>query len=490
MKSNFGQFSNRQLMVMFVIAAVGLSLSGYLTVQSFGHSGVAGCSGQVFDCDHVLKSHWSKLLGIPVSVFAVGTYVLLIGAIVGSSTTNRRATRERLASLITGLSLAAGFAAFWFVSLQAFVLQHFCWYCLTAHACGISVAVISLVGNTQPYALNRLRIGACSFGLVTLIAVLQIATPQAPTFILEEFPQVSSDFQSEEIEAEFISPFDDVDLDVRSELIDEPETSTSTTRIQSNSGVREAISATAPYSAIMIARLMLTSRSSSLSNGLLVSTVVNNNANRKSKKRQHRTNGSKTEAGRVISILNGSLKLNTSHWPIIGDPAADTVIVELFDYTCPHCRQTSSTLQNAKKQRGKKLAIVALPVPMHTKCNDSVKVNHPKHAEACELANIAIAVWLTSPGSFEEFHNWMMKEADAPTAEQAMNKAVELVDKKQFAANFESNRPSKCIASTVKIYKRAGAGSIPKLVFPRSALVGKVSSLEIINQMIDQNLGK
>ncbi|MFM7298153.1 MAG: vitamin K epoxide reductase family protein, partial [Planctomycetota bacterium] len=43
-----------------------LLISGYLAWSAIRMQPVIGCSGsQLIDCEHVLNSHWSKVLGVP-----------------------------------------------------------------------------------------------------------------------------------------------------------------------------------------------------------------------------------------------------------------------------------------------------------------------------------------------------------------------------------------------------------------------------------------
>ena len=51
------------------LGLAGLALSAYLSWSALTASPIAGCSaGDVFNCEHVFSSHWSKIVGIPVGV--------------------------------------------------------------------------------------------------------------------------------------------------------------------------------------------------------------------------------------------------------------------------------------------------------------------------------------------------------------------------------------------------------------------------------------
>ncbi|MFK7820025.1 MAG: DsbA family protein [Planctomycetaceae bacterium] len=188
----------------------------------------------------------------------------------------------------------------------------------------------------------------------------------------------------------------------------------------------------------------------------------------------------------TINLVKGPTRLNVRHWPSIGNPDAKYVFVEMFDYTCPHCRETHKAVDGAIKKFGKDLAIICLPVPLDGKCNSMVQVTNAKHAEACEVSRIAIAVWRCKPSSFHKFHDWMFAAPNARTAMAARTFGEQLIGKERLTAELGKPYASQYIASHVKLYKGAGAGQVPKLMFPRSNVKGKIASANTLIQMIEQ----
>ena len=99
---------------------------------------VFGCSGgELIDCGHVLTSHWSKIMGIPVSVPAAGLYASLIALLAFAHRSGPESLRQLVWGGMTLGSVMAGLAVLWFIGLQVFVLKHYCPYCLVVHTCGI-----------------------------------------------------------------------------------------------------------------------------------------------------------------------------------------------------------------------------------------------------------------------------------------------------------------------------------------------------------------
>lgn len=159
---------------LLLLAAAGVS--GYLLAVSLSHGQVAGC-GQGSACDAVLQSRWAYILGLPVSALAlvVDLALLLTTFSCGpkSAPKQRRGAWEILAP---GAVLVLG-AALWFTALQVFVLQHYCPWCLTAHACGTVAAVLLLMRVPVSEARERREKdpGVASDRLVKVSALALVA---------------------------------------------------------------------------------------------------------------------------------------------------------------------------------------------------------------------------------------------------------------------------------------------------------------------------
>jgi len=152
------------------------AISGYLLSVSLSGGSVAGC-GQGSSCDAVLQSSWSRIFGLPVSALAlvVDLALLLTTFSCGAKSTakQRRGAWEILAP---GAVLVLG-AALWFTALQIFVLQRYCPWCLTAHACGAVAAVLLLMRVPVSEARSRREKdpGVPSDRLVKLAALALLA---------------------------------------------------------------------------------------------------------------------------------------------------------------------------------------------------------------------------------------------------------------------------------------------------------------------------
>ncbi|MGZ0174594.1 MAG: DsbA family protein [Planctomycetales bacterium] len=227
---------------------------------------------------------------------------------------------------------------------------------------------------------------------------------------------------------------------------------------------------------------------------LFVSTVV---AQQSTKVPETTPKNSSSQAGsessakperRIIRII-GDTKLDVRQWALIGKPDAKYVIVEMFDYTCPHCRDLHHEIDAVLKKFGDDLAVITLPVPLSTTCNNQIGTTEARHREACEIANYAITVWRLEPKKYHEYHDWLFKPIHARIAADARKQAIGIVGEERLNEILDKRLPQKFIASHVKLYAKAGAGSIPKILFPNITLVGNVGA-DKLTEAIERQLGK
>lgn len=189
---------------------------------------------------------------------------------------------------------------------------------------------------------------------------------------------------------------------------------------------------------------------------------------------------------RIIKII-GDTKLDVRQWALIGNLDAKYVFVEMFDYTCPHCRDLHHEINAVLKKYGDDLAVITLPVPLNTTCNSQVGTTEAQHHDACAIANYAIAVWRLEPKKYHKYHNWLFEPTHARTAAAARQQAIGIVGEERLNEILDKRLPQKFIESHVKLYEKAGAGSIPKILFPNITLVGNIGA-DKLSDVIEQQL--
>ncbi len=191
---------------------------------------------------------------------------------------------------------------------------------------------------------------------------------------------------------------------------------------------------------------------------------------------------------RKVTFLNGRLGLNPHESPTLGDPDAPHVIVDVFDYTCPHCRKLHHQLEKARARYGDQLAIVALVMPLDAQCNPLVTETEPMHDDACALAQTALAVWRADRSKFAEFHAWMLQGTTAPYARDAQARARELVGAAAFEAALADPWVAQQIQRNIKAYEVAGGGVIPKLLVRGVLIAGRPGDASELYEVLETEL--
>ena len=125
-------------MALRLSSLCGLLLSGWLLFQKATGSitYLVGC-GAGSGCANVLGSRWSQWFLVPVTALSLLLYASLLWLTF----------RPRKTPLITIGTCLAGAAA-WFAIVQAFILHHFCPWCLSAHLIGLLCSVLIFRGPT------------------------------------------------------------------------------------------------------------------------------------------------------------------------------------------------------------------------------------------------------------------------------------------------------------------------------------------------------
>jgi uncharacterized membrane protein/protein-disulfide isomerase len=457
-----------------VPAIAALAVSAYLSYVALTSSKIAGCGGGIFDCEHVLNSKWSTFFGIPVGVLATATYVGLLAALGTVAFTQKDSRVNRGAwALINLLGFSAGLAAVWFISLQVFLLGHLCKYCLIAHGCGLLIATALLVRRPFTWKFSSSVAGLAASGLA-VIAIVQVNSPEPKLFKMERhdiivtppahpvnaIPGDADVFGApiEEDDSVFDAPFDDASI--------------------------------GPAKRDLHASFLGLSRFFFLSHPTLLTSVLvtpQETAGQQTTSQTESTGATTSdqaqsgqeevvEERRLISIRGGAVKLDVKQWPLLGKTDAKHVFVEMFDYACPHCRNTHNAIRHARETLGADLAIIVLPVPLNNNCNNTVQNRDMKFAESCELSRLAVAVWRLDAAKFCEFHEWMFQGASAPTYASAKQHADLLIGKVALDGELAKSACGQYISKHVELYKRVGQGNVPKLLFPGTSVDGEYSS--------------
>ncbi|MGI9516331.1 MAG: vitamin K epoxide reductase family protein [Pirellulaceae bacterium] len=448
--------------LLLVPALIALSVSIYLSYAALTSSEVAGCSGgTLFDCSHVLHSKYSKWLGMPVSALAALTYLVMVSALAVTMYAKTDGMARRISwSVVAVCGLSAGLAALWFIVVQVFLIQHLCKYCLTAHACGLLIAGAILWKRPLGFRATILFSGMAALGISVLI-IAQLLASEPPKFEIETFDMVApAETDNTEKDDSLFSPPGIEEDEEDSTIFESP-------LFESPIGM-----STAGDSRPLVAQLM-TGMTASWSTSMLSYDPLQEDEDEEAQE----------EEKRLVNINGGATQLDPAVWPLIGDPNARHIFVEMYDYACPHCRNTHRAIKGACDSLGEDLAIILLPVPLNTRCNDAISSTGSHFHESCELAKLAVACWLVDREQFEVFHHWLFEGTHCPNYATAKAKAMELMGQEEIEAELAKTTASRFVQAHVDLYKRVGRGNVPKLMFPTTSIVGEYTST---NSLVDR----
>ena len=127
-------------MLTALVALVGLFVALYLALYKLGIIGTLACG--TGGCETVQLSRWATLLGLPVAVWGVGYYALVLA--LALATIQERWSESRGLSLalvmVTGWGVL--FSA-WLTWLELFVIDAICRWCVVSAI--LAVIVFALV---------------------------------------------------------------------------------------------------------------------------------------------------------------------------------------------------------------------------------------------------------------------------------------------------------------------------------------------------------
>jgi len=417
--------SSRLLWIARFLALAAAGLSTYLGWASAAQQGrVAGCGDQPgFDCASVLTSRWSAWLGLPVGFLASLVYLGLLAALVCvGPEMGARAQRNGWRIALPLAALAAG-AACWFSGLQLLVLHSLCSFCLAVHGLGIAVALLVFWlapwRRALPLPADKGRVGGAAVNL----------RPRAPWLsIAAGLCSVAALIAGQLLARGPETHMDVVELpaakDARTNPFDNDHSASPAAPVPVASGNPAAAGSNPPSASPL----------------------------------------SSSGGDRQLKLLNGQITLHVVKLPRLGPADAPAIVLELFDYTCPHCRQMHHYLSEVRARYGAQLVLIVLPMPMNKHCNPYVQLDDPQYKDACDFARLAWAVWYAKPAAFAAFHDWLLQSVDPPSVAAARRKAEELVGRDELETGLADERIDRQIAAAGRIYQLAGLGTIPKLL--------------------------
>jgi uncharacterized membrane protein len=447
--------------IVVVLALVATLDAAYLTWTSLTHGVVAGCDGMGHGgCDDVLTSRWSRAAGMPVAIGGLVCYgtILVLALMSGTRVFNESRV---LATVLATAALLAAVTGLWFTQLQFFVLGAFCYYCLGIHLCGMIVAglviwsalrnqpqgvaasrsfatMAAIPGARRPAAGPRpaerpalLAAAPIAGVLLALLVAGQVIFPSATLQItkpdLDATIDMTAASDSPSAESDELSP------DAQEHVVNRP---TEEEPAESSEAADSEPAKPAPDATADTGDAATDDQAADADDA----------------------EADAPKLSRTVKFLKDRFQLDTYKEAVLGSPDAKYVVVELMDYTCPHCRKMHEHLREAMFRYGDDLAIVILPMPLELECNKLVPATDPSHRGACKLARTALAVAEVEPSKFIDFHNFLLAdEEEVPTPSKAVVRAFQLADSKELSKRGGSKEIEARIQKNIRLYQALSA---------------------------------
>lgn len=489
-----------------VLAWLAFFIASYLAWKAATGAAVAGCdAGSGTGCDAVLSSRWSMWLFIPVSVAGLACYASLAGFSSLIGLTGPRESRW-IDALVVMLSVAAAGASLWFIAVQAIAVREFCPYCMVVDTCGIVLGVLAVwsvfqsssVAGAEPVVASSTAALRTTIPGVGRVAPLQFGQkPQRPPFELA-FGGAALMLvlliggQTLAPARMYLTAKPALDQPINMAGASHADTSLADA---TNSGQTHVVNrvTTDGENSEHAADATANAEAPSANGG--APPAANGTAENGSSTASS-NGGSKRH--RPVSFLGGKLTLDTYEHPILGDPEAPHVVVELVSYDCPHCRKMHPLVQRSQRRYGNQVAVLILPVPLEMKCNRLVTDPKASHPGACTTARMALAVARIKPAAFRAFHDFLMEDVDKPpTQAKAVGKAYNMVDTTKLSELTSGSALNKQIAENIDLFatlqqQYAGTNKsigLPIQILGDEIMSGSVENDEDVYKAWEKNFG-
>ena len=409
--------------------------------------------GEAFNCDAVMTSSWSEVGGIPISLFAIPIYLVMIflayRGISGQPKPGKMRGREQgITALryLTLLGLASCLYSTFLFYISAVVLKTFCIYCVALYV--VNFLTTGLVVWASPEKPGQL----IAKGLESVLTIKEPMVNSLLIFFL--VTGVTFTVYSDKRGEMAGDRFDDIDelfADEEYEEVGEDEApAEETAEVQAApaaaQGTAAARKAAGPAKKVR-----------SLSKG------------KKPKPKM-------TENG--LSFYEA--ELYSDDW-IKGPEDAPVTIVKFADFECSYCRYMDLNVRPLVKKYEGKIRWVMKHYPMNGDCNFRMG-SERMHEHACTSATASHCAG--EQGKFWEMHDLLYDNQQDLGEESyaAHAKSLEL-NMEQWSACRRSGETREKIRRDVKIAAKAGIKGTPR-AYVNGRLVSGAGSTQIIEYYI------
>jgi uncharacterized membrane protein/protein-disulfide isomerase len=194
--------------------------------------------------------------------------------------------------------------------------------------------------------------------------------------------------------------------------------------------------------------------------------------------------------GGAGSVRVGTASFDASNAPSWGATDGKTTIVLLVDFACPHCRALHGLLAECVAENPKRFTVLVAPVPMDADCNPTVVVTEPRFEHSCELAQLALAVWVVDPARFAEFDRWLFAPEVPRSPAEAKTEAERITGADRLASVLRDPQIEAMIRRNIDAFVAVGARRLPVILRADGpSLEGAVESREELERALERNDG-
>lgn len=143
-----------------VVSILGLGVSIYLTYSHYtaGAKGVNSCpfgggTGGTIDCQAVLTSGWSTILGLPVALYGAAFFVFMVAINLPAMwrAQSLLVARLRLAAACAGMAMVV-----YLVAVELLAVRHICIWCTSVHFLQFVLFMLVITGwNDTGFAASQ-----------------------------------------------------------------------------------------------------------------------------------------------------------------------------------------------------------------------------------------------------------------------------------------------------------------------------------------------
>ena len=129
-------------MLAALVALVGLFVALYLAMYKLGMIGTLACG--TGGCETVQLSRWATFLGVPVALWGVGYYAVVLALAIASIQTRWADSRGLSLALLILTAWGVVFSV-WLTYLELFVINAICRWCVVSAVLAVLLFVLVLV---------------------------------------------------------------------------------------------------------------------------------------------------------------------------------------------------------------------------------------------------------------------------------------------------------------------------------------------------------